>query len=254
MNLFKHKRILFGAIFGVIVCLEPAGACISFPKKISLSQSSFEMETFVLPETDRGIAFEHNDSSFFYNHSANQWCVFVDKNKRETEAPTCLKDNQSLYLTDDREGPQKGKELAQIQVNGKSLMLFSVNGKNKDTSKPYLKVSDSTTVSEREKYDQPGAKEKVYKSGLKVEALSFTKGTLGSYDIEAKMAGPLDEKGKIKVPKMRGIGPVGKEEDSVDINGKEVVSEAGCGGKTKINPRNGGSGPTSAIPAKSEAN
>lgn len=238
--LSRYPFALLVGFCGLIFVSIQAGACISFPKKINLSMASFDKEVFSLPETDKGIAFEHNQTSFFFNHVTNQWCVFADKSKQD-EKPVCLKDGQNIYLTDDREGPNKGKEIGLFTVTGKSILLFSCNGRTKDTSRPYLKLTDTTTITERNKFNEPGITEKIYKSAIKVEAMSFSQGVLGDFDIEARNGGPLTPDGSIKAPKTRSFSLAG-DEAPIELTGKSVLAEAGCNGKTKIESRSGGAG------------
>jgi hypothetical protein len=207
-----------------------SNACISFPKKISLSDSSFASETFELPLTSKGVAFAHNKSAFFFNQSRQQWCIVEDRDKIDSVQPTCLNDGDKLYLTDDREGPNKNKELGLVQVSGKTVFLFSSKGKEKDTTKPYLKIQDASTVEDRADYGGNGKTEKTYLSKLNIEAVSFQKGQIGGYEISAPFDGPLIGDGTIKVPRTRSP-IIAAEEPLNDITGMLAKTKAGCGSK-----------------------
>lgn len=222
------KKVLFYLFIGCLFT-NNSFACISVPKKIKLSGSSFEKDYVSFPETEYGVGIQQGDDIVFYHQELHQWCV-IQKSQLSMK-PQCLKEGTEFFITQEAEGENKGKVSGMFKIHNGELMLFSATGdKKQDRSKPYLKFSSQPKYSDSSSTPSVGQK---IKTGFHVEALSFKEGTLGEYDI-LSMLGELLSDGKVKTPKFRGLGA--PEEDVVDILSSSVSAEANCGGKLVKKP------------------
>lgn len=168
---------------------------------------------FTLPETEYGVAFHQEDDLIFFNQESKQWCVIQIKSL--DSEPTCLKDKTVFHLTDENVGPSKGQVIGRFEVSGEHLYLFSATkDKVKDTKKPYFKFTNTSESNT----------DKKVKSSLLIEAISFSKGQIGSYDIEAKSFGTLKPGGKLITPKFRSVES-GAPQDVLDVNRSSIKAQ-----------------------------
>lgn len=193
-------------MISVLIGQTLAQACLSVPRKISLSGASFEREPMSIGSTQYGLGLHVSNDSVYLHPLKNVWCVKVQ------EKDYC--DQTSFDVTDDA----TGKVIGRVELNNqnKQLFIFSVDEKgHKTLKKPYLKF---TVKSE----SQTGGVGNYY-TEFYGEAIESSK-VVGT--IHSSARGNLNRESGIVYSATRGLG--GLDSNNYDLRGNSVTSK-GCG-------------------------
>lgn len=122
-------------------------ACMSIPRPFYVNDSTFSQEDFYTKFTKYGMALETGGDLIVFSQVQKKWCILVKGN----EPLICSADLTGPNLTDSKTNEAIGY-VDYSKDQQPCLLLYSLkaNAKEKDTSRPYVRICDTSDVSNSE--------------------------------------------------------------------------------------------------------